>query len=235
MIKSQWVPSANASQKRKTGCLFFLRAPYPCCCFWVEEGCMLFLLLALLKVLWNRRPTALCFIGVKSPGEPELVSHISRKDYPSKVEMWRWTYPHLSGSQVPSLSLLSCQEAQKACELLLEKAKWAWRGSRQLGILPGFPHSQCAAQKPVNYSLGYFFSQWRNLLSEISSQLCSVLLLLLQMGKPKWPREPHIGKVQGLGRLGITAGLQSWLPESNHECTSEMSDVPSRITYAYSL
>lgn len=80
-----------------------------------------------------------------------------------------------------------------------------------------------------------FFPQWGNFLSEISSQLCSVLLLLLQMRKPKWPREPHRGKAQSPGWPGIMAGLQSWRPQTNHKHTSEMSDITSRTKYAYSL
>lgn len=87
MIKSGWVPSASACQKKKRGCLFFFIALYSCCFFWVEEGWMLFQLLPLPEVLWNRTPAALCFIGAKSPGEPEFVSHVSRKDYPSKVQI----------------------------------------------------------------------------------------------------------------------------------------------------
>lgn len=121
---------------------------------------MLFLLLALPEVLWNRRLTALSFHW--SLGEPKLLSHISgRLSIQSGITMetWVWSQPHLSGSQAPwpmVASLLSCQEAQKACRLLPEEAKWACRGSRQLGIPPGFCHSQCAAQKSVNYSLGFW-------------------------------------------------------------------------------
>lgn len=57
------------------------------------------------------------------------------------------------------------------------------------------------------------------------------------MRKPKIAQAAshYPGKVQGLGRPAIMAGLQFWLPQPNHEYASEMSDIPSRITYAYSL
>lgn len=42
------------------------------------------------------------------------------------VEMWAWSWLHLSGPQAPWCMiafLVSCQEAQKTCKLLTEKAK----------------------------------------------------------------------------------------------------------------
>lgn len=63
------------------------------------------------------------------------------------MERQAWSWPHLSSSQSPwsmVASLLSCQEAQKACKLLRES-----QVSLQ-GKQPGCCQGQCAAQKSVN-------------------------------------------------------------------------------------
>lgn len=126
VIKSWWDPPDAASQKRKRGCLFFLKAPYPCCCCcWAGEGWMLFLQLALPEVIWNRR-----LFPSPHPWRTRISLPHFWKRLPVQsgitMEMWAWSWSHLSGSQAPwpmVASLLSCQEAQKACKLLRKPSK----------------------------------------------------------------------------------------------------------------
>lgn len=199
---------------------------------------MLFLLLALPQVLWKRRSSALSFIGALenqnfSPTFLEKTIH-PKWDYNWNVGLilappLRFTGSVTHGSFPVELSGSpeSMQTADRESQVSLQGKRAAWDPAWLLSE-PMCCSETCQLQF-------VFFPQWRNFLSEISSQLCSVLLLLLQMGKAKRPREPHTGKAEDPGRPGITAGLQSWLPQPNHEYTSEMSDIPSRIKYVYSL
>lgn len=154
------------------------------------------------------------------------------------MERWASSWPHLSSSQAPwpmVASLPSCQEAQKACKLLRE-SQVSLQG-KQAAWAPAWLLSGPMCCPEICQLVGglCYFSQQRNFLSDISSQICSVLLPLLQMRKAKRPKGLRTGKVQGPGRPGIMAGLQSWLPQPNHKYTSEMSDIPSRMKYVYSL
>lgn len=184
-----------ASQKGKRGCLFFFRAPYPCCCCWAGEGWMLFLLLALPEVLWNRRPTtALSFIGALenqnfSPTFLEKPIH-PKWDYSGNVGLilgpplrFPGSLTHGSFPVELSISPESMQTADRESQVSLQGKQAAW-DSTWLLSQPMCCSETCQLQ-------GFFSSQWRNFLSEISGQLCSMLLLLLQMKKPKAQRASH--------------------------------------------
>lgn len=192
---------------------------------------MLFLLLALPDMLWNRRPTALSFMGaLKNQNfSPTFLEKTIRPKWEYNRNVGLITVPPLRftgslthGSFPTELSRSpeSMQTADRESQVSLQGKQAAWEPAWLLS------QPMCCSEI-CQLQFGF--------LTEMSNQFYSVLLLLLQMGKAKWPRVPHKGKAQGPGRPGITAGLQSWLPQPKHKYTSKMSDIHSKIKYAYSL